>query len=130
MRSLAILITRSASFVEGNAQVMGVAEVIYLAGLHPDGQGVPLFLQAALAAGVQGDPGGRRVLVPLDLLAPGHLVNAVLPGGAGGAGGVLQRHEGVDGLLRPRPVQVRAGLGDGRELAQQMRRTRRARPRR
>ena len=45
-------------------------------------------------------------------------VDGGLACGAGGFGGLVQGQERVDGLLRPRLVQVRAGLGDRDEFPQ------------
>jgi hypothetical protein len=45
----------------------------------------------------------------------------VPPVGMGLAGGLLQGEQCVDGLPRPGDVEVRAALGDGGELAEQVR---------
>jgi hypothetical protein len=73
-----------------------------------------------LAAGVEGDPGGGGLAVPVLVLCQDLRVHGGLAGGAGGSGGLVQGEQRVDCLLRPRTVQARAGLGDRDELAEEM----------
>ena len=101
---------------ERDAQVAGEPEVVGLAVLHPRGEGVPLLLELALAGGVEGGPGGGGLAVPVLVLVPGFRVGRVLACGPGGICGLVQGQERVDGLLRPRLVQVGAGLGDRDQL--------------
>jgi hypothetical protein len=82
---------------------------------------VALLLQAAFPPDVQGDPGRGGVRVPLGLPVQRFLVNDVVACGAGGVRGVLEHEEGVNGLPGPGLVQGGADLGDGGQLAQQVR---------
>ncbi len=69
MRSLAMRMDCSAGLLrERDAQVAGEPEVVVLAGLHPGGEGVAFLLQLAAAAGVERDPGGRGLAVPVLVL--------------------------------------------------------------
>jgi hypothetical protein len=106
---------------ERDAQVAGEPQVVGLAGLHPGGEGVPFLLELALAGGVEGDPGLRGLAVPVLVLGAGFRVDGGPACGAGGVGGLVQGEERVDGLLRPGPVEVRAGLGGRGQLAQHVR---------
>ncbi|HEY6276305.1 MAG TPA: hypothetical protein VIX86_08220 [Streptosporangiaceae bacterium] len=91
---------------------MGEAQVIAGAIPHPSRESVPFLLQLAAAGGVQDDPGVRGVTEPAIVLRQDFRVDRVVPGGAGGAGGLLQLQQRVDGLPRPDHVVRGAGLGD------------------
>ena len=88
---------------ERNAQVAGESQVVGLAVLHPRGEGVPFLLELPAAGGVKGNPGLRRLAVPVLVLRAGFGVDGVLACGAGGLGGLVQGEQRVDGLLRPGP---------------------------
>jgi hypothetical protein len=76
-------------------------------------KGVAFLLELAAAAGVEHDPGGGCLAVPVLVLRAGFGVDGVL---ACGAGGLVQGEQRFDGLLRLGLVEVRAGLGDRDEL--------------
>src|SRR5579863_3407875 len=99
MRSLLILMTCSASLLSGrNPQVMGEPEIVIGAVAHPGCQGMPLSLQLAAAGGVQDDPGVRGVAEPAAVLFQDFRVDGIVPGSAGGIGGLLRLRQRVDGL--------------------------------
>ena len=95
--------------VERNPQVRGEPQVVAGAA-HPGGQGVPFLLQPAAAGGVERDPGVRGVAELVAVLGEELGVDGVVAGVAGGAGGLLERQQRVDGLPGPerRPGRCRS----------------------
>ena len=103
-----------------NPQVMGEPEIVTGAGAHPGGQGVPLSLQLAAAGGVQDDPGVRGVAEPAAVFFQDFRVDGIVPGSAGGVGGLFQLQQRAGGLPRPDHVVRGAGLGHRGQLPEQV----------
>src|ERR1700722_14192706 len=103
--------------IGGNPRVMGEPEVAALAGGHPGGRRAALLLQGGAAGGVQQGPCGGRVAEPAGVLFQRFRAGPAQPLRPGGARGLLQRRQRVDGLPRPGHVGACACLGNRDEFA-------------
>ena len=103
--------------IGGNPRVMGEPEVAALAGGHPGGRRAALLLQGGAAGGVQQGPCGGRVAEPAGVLFQRFRAGPAQPLRPGGARGLLQRRQRVDGLPRPGHVGACACLGNRDEPA-------------